>query len=149
MITHILPQHDHAVADFWVRAWQVTFREIDFEARRPWILGHLAEMRAGKQIVRAYFDGDEPLGFYSLFQDTGLIEQICVSPRAKGRGIGAALMADAASQTDCLLNLTVNEDNQIARQFYDKLGFIEVGRGVNPSSSRPTITLKMTAKTRS
>jgi putative acetyltransferase len=149
MITDIRPQHDRAVADFWVQAWQATLVDVDFEARRPWILAHLATMRENGQVVRGYFAHNDPIGFYSLFQDTGLIEQICVGVPAKGRGIGAALIVDAAMQTDQRLNLVVNEDNHSARQFYAKLGFTEAGRGVNPASSRPTITLEMTAKTAS
>lgn len=147
MIRHILPHHDSVVADYWVQAWQATFPQIDFEARRPWILGHLQDMRAGGHLVRGYFDDGQSLGFYTLFADKGLIEQICVNSLAKGRGIGMALMADAALQTHQQLNLVVNEDNQVARQFYAKLGFREVERGINPSSSRRTITLQMTAKT--
>jgi putative acetyltransferase len=146
MIAHIRPQHDNAVADFWVQAWQATLVDVDFEARRPWILAHLATMRESGQVVRGYFARNDPIGFYSLFQETGLLEQICVSVQAKGQGIGAALIADAALQTTQRLNLVVNEDNHTARQFYAKLGFAEAGRGVNPASSRATITLQMTAK---
>lgn len=119
--------------------------DIDFEARRPWILAHLREMRAGGHVARAYFDGEQPVGFYTLFADTGLLEQICVNPLINGRGIGASLIADAIHQTDQRLNLVVNENNHHARAFYAKLGFAEVAIGINQTSSLPVLTLEMSA----
>ena len=146
MIAQVKPLHDSAIADFWMDAWQITFSDIDFEARRVWILEHLADMRANQHIVRAFFDADRLLGFYSLFQGSGLVEQICVSPEAKGRGIGALLMADATNQTSHALNLIVNEDNLNARRFYAKLGFVETGHRIDPKSLRGVIALQMSAE---
>jgi putative acetyltransferase len=146
MISAILPRHDAIIAHFWVAAWQASMPDIDFEARRLWILAHLGQMRSDQQIGRAYFENDLPIGFYTLFQDTGLIEQICVAPEAKGRGIGAALIGDAANHTPCRLNLVVNVDNRAARRFYAKLGFEEVSRSFNPVSSLPVLTLKIPTK---
>ncbi len=146
MIAPIHPHHDATIADFWVSAWQATFPDIDFNARRPWILAHLAEMRADGNIVRGYFDGDAVIGFYSLYPDTGLIEQICVSLEAKGRGIGAALVGDAEEFTRARLNLVVNQDNEVARRFYAKLGFMEREHRVDAVSGRPVIALEMAAK---
>jgi putative acetyltransferase len=142
MIASIQPQHEDIIADFWVAAWQATIPAIDFEARRSWVLGHLTDMRAGGHVSRAFFDTGQPIGFYTLFAETGLIEQICVRPEAKGRGIGAALIADAGIQTEQALNLVVNEDNLGARAFYKKLGFIEGIRSVNPTSSRAVLTME-------
>ena len=146
MIAQVQPYHDRAIADFWVDAWQITFPDIDFEARREWIMKHLADMRANQHIVRAFFDAETPLGFYSLFQESGLVEQICVSLEAKGRGIGALLMADAVTQTSHALNLIVNEDNFNARQFYAKLGFVETGHRIDPKSLRGVVALRMSAE---
>jgi putative acetyltransferase len=141
MIVPILPQYDDAVAAFWVSAWQALFSEIDFNARKPWLLDHLAMMRGSGHIVRGYVEGDAPLAFYTLYPETGLIEQICVSPLVGRGGLGALLIKDAQRQTGVNLNLVVNEDNAPARKFYRKLGFVEVARGVNPDSYKPTISL--------
>ena len=146
MIAPVQRHHDRAIADFWVRAWQATFPDIDFEARRAWILGHLVEMRANGNIVRGYFHGGEVIGFYSLFPDAGVIEQICVSQEATGRGIGGALVGDAANVTRVRLNLVVNDDNDIARRFYAKLGFIERDHRVDVASRRRVIALEMAVK---
>jgi putative acetyltransferase len=146
MISAILPRHDAIIAHFWVAAWQALMPDIDFEARRFWILAHLRQMRSDQQVGRACFENDLPIGFYTLFQDTGLIEQICVAPDAKGQGIGALLMTDAGNHTLCGLNVVVNVDNRAARRFYAKLGFEEVSQSFNPVSFRPVLTLKIPTK---
>jgi putative acetyltransferase len=146
MIETPATQYDPALADFWVSAWQLAMPTIDFQKRRPWVLAHLAEMRATGQILRAYFDHGSPIGFYTLYPDIGLLEQICVSPSANGRGVGRALIDDATRHAQQNLRLVVNENNQSARAFYAKLGFVELGRSLNPVSRLPVVTLQMAAK---
>jgi putative acetyltransferase len=141
VIAALLPKDDTLVADFWVAAWQATMPEIDFEARRPWILEHLAHMRDSGQVVRGHYLGNEIQGFYTLFPATGLIEQICVRREAAGQGIGAHLIEDAETFTRAPLNLVVNADNNVARRFYEKLGFVDLSTGVSAMSGLVIVSM--------
>ncbi len=57
---------------------------------------------------------------------------VAVVPEARGQGLGRLLVEEMTTQAARLgatdLFLEVRENNQIARQLYDKLGFSEVGR---------------------
>jgi putative acetyltransferase len=143
MISSFGAEHDLSVADFWVVAWSQTMPDIDFEARRPWILAHLADMRADGQVVRGLFHGHVVVGFYTLFPATGLLEQICVDPQVAGQGIGKELILDARRHTAQNLNLVVNSDNLDARRFYARLGFQEGKHSTNPVSGKPVVALTM------
>ena len=50
-----------------------------------------------------------------------------MTPAAQGRGVGTALLEDAASGF-AVLRLDVNEQNPTGRAFYTAKGFHEVGR---------------------
>ena len=59
--------------------------------------------------------------------DTGHVTQLCVTPELRGFGLGRILMQQCASELcrngGTSLSLTVTEENLVARQLYDELGF--------------------------
>lgn len=85
-------------------------------------------------------DGAEPpaapdlLGFALCRAVAGECEllSLAVQPRARGQGIGTALLAAsidrAREQSATRMFLEVAEDNGIARQLYERYGFRPIGR---------------------
>ena len=86
------------------------------------------------------FEGDALIGTVTLVRDQGLkmrhranIYAMYVTPAARGRGVGRALMEEAirrARQVPGLeqLHLAVVSSNTAARALYDTLGFVVYGR---------------------
>jgi [ribosomal protein S18]-alanine N-acetyltransferase len=77
---------------------------------------------------------DQPAGFAMarVAAEDAEILSLCVLPRARRRGIGAALMvrvgASARQRGARAMFLEVAEDDSGARRFYQIAGFVEVGR---------------------
>jgi len=82
----------------------------------------------------AYFEEDILVGFYSLaLQDENACElnNLCVVPAYRHKGIGKALLLDAierAIELGCSkMNIGIVEENQILRKWYEDFGFIHLG----------------------
>lgn len=131
MIRPFAPADVDKLADLWVRAWVKTMPSIDFEARRPWIVEHLA---LPAQVV---VSGEPPAGFAMLWPERGELDQLAVNPAAWGTGVADALMAWAKSVCPAGLWLDVNQDNFRAAGFYRRHGFAVVSSGTNPGGTRP------------
>ncbi len=84
------------------------------------------------------------LGFMGL---TGAhIDALFVDPAAHGRGVGRALVAHAHAQHDAL-TVDVNEQNPRAVGFYERLGFVRIGRSAVDGDGRPYPLLHLRALT--
>ena len=68
---------------------------------------------------------DRPLGFMGMSQ--GAIDSLFVDPNHHGRGVGRCLV-ELARKSSPTLTVDVNEQNVGARNFYERLGFVVVGR---------------------
>lgn len=77
---------------------------------------------------------DEDVGFITtrrLTAATTEVHTLCVAPRVQGRGIGSSVIREltrAADRDGTELELSVLKENPRARQFYERLGFVEIGR---------------------
>lgn len=142
----VLPFHDAwwpEIADLWVASWARTMPQIDFEARRPWLLDHLAKaLEAGQAIRVAVVETGDVAGFVLIDPATGWLDQIAVAPAQWGSGIAEALLRAAREISPDGIGLDVNADNPRALAFYARHGFVEVGRGENPRSGLPTLKLE-------
>jgi putative acetyltransferase len=129
---------DEAVAiELWRRTWQEAYPTIDFSARVEWWRKRWSnELTAASTVMVAEFEG-AMVGFVTVDQLTGYLDQVVVAPEAWGRGIAAALIAAAKSLSPRGLDLHVNKDNSRAIHFYRKHGFATVGEDVNPRSGAP------------
>lgn len=73
---------------------------------------------------------------YSTFRAMPLlnIHDIAVLPRARGQGVGKALIAAISQLADrldcCKLTLEVRTDNAVARQLYERQGFVPASCGL-------------------
>jgi putative acetyltransferase len=68
---------------------------------------------------------DRPVGFMLL--DGSSMEALFIDPAHHGAGVGRALVAHALERHP-VLTTEVNEQNEQAVGFYERLGFVAVGR---------------------
>ncbi|MEO0938737.1 MAG: GNAT family N-acetyltransferase [Pseudomonadota bacterium] len=80
----------------------------------------------GQMIDRGWVTvaGARPQGF--IARDGATIHALYVAPGARGRGLGAALLA--AAQAEARLELWTFQANTRAQRFYERNGFIEAER---------------------
>ena len=84
---------------------------------------------------------DVPLGFLGIAGDQ--IEALFLEPDARRQGGGRTLVAHAQALRGGALSLEVNEQNPLARAFYERLGFTVVGRSAMDGTGRPFPLLHM------
>ncbi len=137
-IVPFVPAHLPALADLWVATWARTMPDIDFEARRPWFLEHVAGLRAAGSELHVALAGEEgaPAGFVAINPASGYLDQLAVAPAFWGQGAAEALMDAARRRAPAGITLDVNQDNPRAVAFYQKLGFAIASAGENPMSGR-------------
>jgi putative acetyltransferase len=130
--------HQREVMDLWVESWAEVYADIDFEARRGWFAGHMADWLAKGGSCIGVFELPAGLaGFILLNQMDGHLDQFCVRRDLKGAGVAAALMAETKRLSPAGVHLDVNALNQRAIRFYEREGFVKTGEGVNPTSGLP------------
>ena len=54
-----------------------------------------------------------------------MIEDVCVSSKFRGMGIGKALMEEAIKRCDNYITLTSRPERVAAHKLYEKLGFVK------------------------
>jgi putative acetyltransferase len=79
-------------------------------------------------------ESDRPIAF--LGGDPGTIDALFVDPDWFGKGVGRVLLAEALKRA-VVTRLDVNEANAQARGFYERMGFVAVGRSELDSSGMP------------
>lgn len=147
VVRALRPEDLEETLDVWVAAWQAAYREIDFAARREWAREHIAELeRTGSRSLIAAC-GDRIVGAMVVDPATGYLDQIVVATELQGRGIAAALLAQARRIAPAGLELHVNQDNARAIRFYRKHGFATVGEDVNSRSGAPTFRMRWEPRT--
>ena len=135
-----------ALIDLWVAAWSDTGLCVDFDARRPWLDGHLRALRAEGAVVVVGLDREaRPAGFVTIDAKTGYLDQLCVAPGERGSGLAVALLDEAKRRSPGFVDLDVNEANARALRFYEREGFVFVTRGLSALSGLPTIRLRWKA----
>jgi putative acetyltransferase len=131
-----------ALTDLWVASWESVFPDIDFEARRMWFMDRMSQhLLTGVRCLLAEKNG-EPLGFITVEEKTGFIDQLAVAPDALGRGVAQLLMAEARRLSPAGLALDVNEANARALAFYERQGFRVVGDGISEASGLKLLRLE-------
>ena len=85
-----------------------------------------------------------PAGFVAIDPASGYLDQLCVEPAEKGSGLSRALLDAAKRLAPGAVDLDVNEANERARRFYEREGFIVVGRGFSAQSGLATLRLRWT-----
>lgn len=82
----------------------------------------------------AYRDNGQILGYYSLLPlEEGACElnNLCVSPQCRHRGIGVKLLAHAFLAAEALgctrMRIGIVEENSVLRDWYTSFGFVHTG----------------------
>ncbi|MGO4869566.1 MAG: GNAT family N-acetyltransferase [Roseiarcus sp.] len=147
MLRALEPSDVEGVADFWVAAWKTTGLPIDFEARRDWFVGRLAELeQEGAAILVGLDAHGRPAGLVTVDPNSGYVDQLCVAPKERGGGLARALIEEAKRRAPGIVDLNVNVANPRACRFYQREGFLVVGVGTSPLSGLPMLHLRWRAQ---
>ena len=133
--------------ELWERSARATHHflsEHEVVALRPLVAAELAS-DAYDWWVSASAD-DTLVGFLGYAPDT--IEGLFVDPDHRGKGVGTALVAHATGLSTGVLRVDVNEENDAALGFYQRLGFVVVGRSPTDGAGRSFPMLHMLRDTR-
>ncbi len=146
MIIELLEHPDPAELDALLEVWETSVRathaflaEADITALRP----QVAEAFGAVGLWVAREETGRIVGFAGL--DGDMLEMLFVHARARGTGIGKALLLHALSQG--ATRLDVNEQNPSSLEFYRHMGFEVVGRSPLDGQGRPFPLLHMRRKT--
>ena len=127
---------DAAIA-LWLRTWQLTYPDIDFAARVAWWRARWREETVPKAAIVVAETAGELIGFVTIEQASGYLDQIVVAPEAWGKGLAEVLIGEAKRLSPAGIDLFVNTDNDRAVRFYLKHGFAVTGADLSPLSKRP------------
>lgn len=114
-------------------AYRVFYKQAsDLDGARHYVHARLSGLEA---IVFLAFDGDKPAGFTLLYPSFSsvslgsawLLNDLFVTPEARGKGIGEALLtraADFGKRAGALkLTLATQVENETAQRLYERLGW--------------------------
>ncbi len=136
------PDDRPAMAELWVASWARTLPDIDFQARRDWLDGHIDTLLRGGASLIVSVAEERVAGFVIIHPVTGYLDQLAVHPDFWGQGGAEALMRGARDISPALVALDVNQENPRAVRFYEKMGLKVVGEGENPASGRRTFRME-------
>jgi putative acetyltransferase len=140
------PSDGDDVADLWVAAWKTTGLGIDFDARREWLAGRLAQLAEEGAVLLLGVDAQgRPAGLVTIDPASGYVDQLCVAPSERGGGLARALLDEAKRRAPGVVDLNVNVDNPRACRFYEREGFVVVGVGTSALSGLPMLHLRWRA----
>jgi putative acetyltransferase len=128
---------EDAAIDLWQRTWQIAYPQIAFGKRLEWWRARWRdELVPAATIVVAERDG-AMLGFVTIDQKTGYLDQLVVAPESWRSGIGRLLVDEAKRLSPGKVDLHVNQDNERAIALYVKMGFSITGESVSKHSGLP------------
>ena len=132
---------EDATITLWCETWQHAYPNIDFAARVPWWRERWrSELVPNAAIIIAEQTG-LLVGFVTI--DTrAYLDQLVVAPSLWGSKLADALVDEAKRLSPDCITLLVNEDNARAIRFYQRNGFVDAGKDVNPTSGRPVLKME-------
>ena len=135
------PDDVQALLDIWRRAVAETHDFVSADDRAA-IDQAVAETYVPSAELMVAVDGeDRPIAFLG---GTGReIDALFVDPRVNGQGVGRMLVEAFAGSGGGDLYVEVNEQNEGARGFYERLGFRVVGRKPLDGQGRPYPLLRL------
>lgn len=139
-ITPVEETEFERIVEVWeasVRASHNFLTDEDIGYLRPLVRRHALP---GVVLRCARGDDGEIVGFLGV--DGDKVEMLFVAPEHFGRGIGRALMQYAADEFEAR-RVDVNEQNPMARAFYEHLGYVVVDRSPLDGQGRPFPILHM------
>jgi putative acetyltransferase len=134
---------DAAIA-LWLTSWQQAYPSIDFAARVPWWRQRWRDELVPKAAIIVAEDAGTLIGFVTI-DATAYLDQLVVAPELWGSKLADALVDEAKRLSPDSITLLVNEDNTRAIRFYQRNGFVQAGKDVNPTSGRPVLKMQWKA----
>ena len=128
---------EDAAIELWRRTWQEAYPRIDFASRVAWWRERWRKELVPVAAITLAESNGALVGFVTVDQKTGYLDQFVVAPEAWGSEVGAILADEAKRLSPTHLDLLVNKDNARAIRFYEKHGFCYAGEDVNPTSGKP------------
>ena len=133
---YVAADEDAAIA-LWQRTWQVAYPQIAFGKRLEWWRARWRDdLVPVATIVIAEHDG-AMVGFVTIDQKTGYLDQLVVAPEFWRSGFGRILLDEAKRLSPQKIELHVNQDNERAIALYKKEGFSVTGESVSKHSGLP------------
>ena len=126
-----------------VRATHDFLQDSDVVGLRPLVAAELQSSNIAWWVLDA---SGTVAGFMGLGNDT--IEALFIDPGWQGEGGGTLLVEHAQRHARAGLGVDVNEQNEAARRFYEKRGFVVVGRSATDDAGRPWPLLHMERRRR-
>lgn len=140
------PTRDDGLIGRLVEVWEASVRathdfldEADIRRIRPQVVGALRAV-PDLRIVRDA--SGLPVAFMGV--EGRRLEMLFVDPSCRGMGVGTALVREAIGRG--VNGVTVNEQNPVARGFYEHLGFVVGGRSERDEQGGPFPILYMKLK---
>ena len=121
------------VLDIWRHAVDATHHFLSDEDRRA-IESDVVAFLPGAPLDLAVDENDRPIAFMLL--DGSHMEALFVDPAHHGAGVGR-LLVEAALTRHPGLSTDINEQNEAAAGFYERLGFERCGRSALDGQGRP------------
>jgi putative acetyltransferase len=128
---------EDAAIELWRRTWQEAYPRIDFSSRVAWWRERWRKELVPVAAISVAEANGAMVGFVTVDQKTGYLDQFVVAPEAWGSAVAAMLADEAKRLSPTHLDLLVNKDNARAIRFYEKHGFRYSGEDVNPTSGKP------------
>ena len=135
------PADREPLLDLWERSVRATHHfltESQITDLRPLVADELSSQAIDWWVFDA---ADTVIGFLGFANDA--IEALFIDPEHKGRGVGTVLVEHAQHLAVGTLRVDVNEQNDVARKFYESRGFVVVGRSPTDLEGRPFPLLHM------
>ncbi|MDT0126049.1 acetyltransferase [Paenibacillus sp. RRE4] len=139
-------EQDHAkLVAIWERAVRATHTFLE-EHHILFYKKMVSEALEQKQVEiwEALDTEQEPIAFIGL--DNSFIEMLFVDEYFQGQGVGRFLIHQTMKMKGTELRVDVNEQNEDAARFYEKMGFVQTGRSELDSSGNPFPLLHLEMK---
>lgn len=132
---------DAAIA-LWQRAWQAAYPQIAFAKRAAWWRGRWQNDLVPAATIVVMEDAGTVIGFVTVDERTGYLDQLVIAPERWGRGLARSLLAEAKRLSPTGIDLHVNQDNARALRLYARSGFVIAGEDVNKHSGAPVFLMR-------
>ncbi|WP_315137052.1 acetyltransferase [Achromobacter marplatensis] len=127
------PEDGLALVDLWRRSVDATHHFLVAEDRKA-IDAEVCDFLPYAPLTVAVDENDHPYGFMLI--DGTHMEALFIDPDVRGNGIGRQLLQQGLSLHGSLTT-DVNMQNSQAVGFYQRMGFVEIGRSEKDSQGRP------------
>jgi putative acetyltransferase len=122
----------------WRRSWRAAVPDVDFDARLDWWRKRWTEELVPSNTIIVAERAGVIVGFVVIDPESGWLDQIVVDPDRWRTGIARNLIEAAKGICPDGIRLDVNQTNERALRFYERIGFVCTGSGVNVNSRAPT-----------